>query len=255
MTNILFLDTETAPSLGYFYGRYDQNISPDQVVHNGFFLCYQAAINDGEIFVDSIVDKVTTKRDLLPEDDRELVIRMAKLVEENDIIVAHNAVKFDLARLYARMAAHGLKPIRRPLVVDTLRVCRSIFRFEANSLDSVCQELGLGRKFKSGGFANTISCMRGDKEAWDHLLTYGVHDVKLLRDLYYRVRPWMTNHPNVGAISGNHSRVCPVCGSASLRYKGLNKTRQWHTFRCKACGHNCRGSSKADFTAKPPIRS
>lgn len=230
----LFLDTETAPSLGYFYGRYDINISPDQIVHNGFFLSFQAAWDDGDIFVDSLRNKGKLK----PDDDKSLVIKMAKLVNEADVVIAHNAHRFDLARLSARLATHGLRPFRPPQVVDTLRECRRHFKFESNSLDSVCRELGIGRKFHSGGFETSLACMRGDQEAWDKLLEYGKHDVLLLRELHYRLRPWMTNHPNHNLYDEGGASSCPNCGGYRLEYRGYyrTKTMRYHRFSCKDCG-------------------
>ena len=231
---ILFLDTETAPSLGYFYGRYDLSIRPDQIVHNGFFLSYQAAWGDGKIFTNSL----RCKKNLKPDDDKKLVVAMSKLVSEADVVVAHNADRFDLARLSARLATHGLKPFEPPLVVDTLKVCRRFFKFEANSLDSVCQELGLGRKFHSGGFETSLACMAGDDKAWDKLLKYGEQDIILLRKLYYRLRPWMKNHPNHNLFNDGTKSNCHACGSIKINYRGFSRTatQQYQRYQCQDCG-------------------
>jgi DNA polymerase elongation subunit (family B) len=231
---ILFLDIETAPALGYFYARYDQNISPDQIVHNGFMMCFQYAWNDGPVKERSL----RKKKHPLPKDDKQLVLEVAKLIGEADVVVAHNAIRFDLAYISARLAAHDKKPFAPPYVVDTLRVCKRYFKFESNSLDSVCQQLGLGRKFHSGGFENCIKALHGDQTAWNKLLIYGKHDVKLLRDLYYRVRPWMKDHPNYNLFDPKKSSCCPNCKSKNFISNGhrITQTMKYRRFQCLDCG-------------------
>jgi hypothetical protein len=235
---LLFIDLETAPALGYFYQRYDVTIKPDQLVHNGFILSYQAAWNDGEVFTGSLKDKSYKNRTLLPQDDKSIVIEIGKLLEQADVAIGHNAVRFDVAKFNARLASHNMKPIAMPHIVDTLRVCRDKFKFEANSLDSVCQELGLGRKFHSGGYETTISCMKGDQSAWDKLLEYGKQDIVLLRDLYYRVRPFMTNHPNHNLRDNTLKSCCPTCGEYRLQSRGVRHTltMTYDRYQCMGCG-------------------
>lgn len=230
----LFLDTETAPSLGYFYGRRDLYVSPDQIVHNGFFLCFQAALDDGPVFTQSL----RGLGQIGPEDDKPLVERMVKLIESADVVIAHNADRFDLARLSARLASHGMKPFQPPAVVDTLKACRRFFRFEANSLDSVCQELGIDRKFHSGGFETSLACMRGEESAWEKLISYGIKDVELLRDLYKRILPWISNHPNENLYNTSGQSCCPKCGSLDIEWRGTRHTQtmSYARFRCRACG-------------------
>lgn len=251
---IAFIDIETAPSLGYFYERFDLRISPDQIVHNGFILCYQAAWNRGQIFSSSL----SGKKDLRPEDDKKLVVELVNLINRADIVVAHNAVRFDLARISARAAAHGMKPFRPPEVIDTLRACRAFFKFEGNSLDSVCQELGIGRKFHSGGYETTLKCLRDDAESWKKLIKYGEHDVKLLRDLYFRIRPFIRNHPNMNLYNGALEPLCRNCGSKKLssdghRYTAVGKRRR---YVCDDCGsYSSERSSDIDKEKKEFILS
>lgn len=231
---VLFLDIETAPALGYFYGRYDLRITPDQLVQPEFILCYQAAWNDGPVFINSL----RGKGKINPDSDKPLVKELAKLIAQADVVVAHNAERFDLAFISARLAIHNLKPFAPPQVVDTLKACRRYFKFESNSLDHVCRLLKLGRKFHSGGFETSIACMKGEEAAWDKLLRYGKHDVKLLRDLYYRLRPWMKDHPNHNLFEPSTNSCCPSCGSYKLRSNGwrYTKSMRYRRLLCTDCG-------------------
>jgi len=247
---ILYLDIETAPTSGYFYNRYDVRISPDQVIDNGFILCYQAAWNDGKIFTNSL--RENKKFPLTSKSDKGLVKEIAKHISNADVVVAHNAHKFDLSLVSARLAAHNLKPYNPVQVIDTLRVCKRFFKFESNSLDSVCQELGIGRKFHSGGFETSIACIAGDQKAWDKLLKYGKHDVNLLRDLYKRLRPWISNHPNPNLFDAENRGICTKCGSSNLVHNGkqYTPTMVYQRYLCRGCGghsyarHTCLDKEK-----------
>jgi DNA polymerase elongation subunit (family B) len=239
---ILFLDIETAPAKGYFYQRYDVNISPDQIIDSGFMMCYQAAWNDGPVFIRSLKSASRKGKSLGPKDDKKLVMEVAALIEKADVVVAHNADRFDLAYISARLACHGLKPFTPPAVIDTLKACRRFFKFEANSLDSVCQQLGLGRKHHSGGFETCIAAMNGSKKAWDKLLRYGKHDVVLLRKVYKRLRAWMKNHPNYNLFNSSTNSCCPACGSFRLTPNGYRytQTMRYLRLKCLDCGASSR---------------
>jgi DNA polymerase elongation subunit (family B) len=235
---ILYFDTETAPTKGYFYQRYGVNISPVQVTQNGFLLCFQYAWNDGEVFTESLSHIKNPK----PKHDAFLLRKLKSLFEKADVVVAHNAHRFDIGIVNARLAAHGMSPLAPVEVVDTLRVCKRFFKFEANSLDSVCQQLGLGRKFQSGGYETTINILEGTTEkcadAWDKLLEYGEQDIILLRDLHKRVKPFITNHPNANLHTSRTVPACHSCGSEKLRWKGYRRTHTmvYKRFVCKSCG-------------------
>jgi hypothetical protein len=137
------------------------------------------------------------------------------------------------------------------MVVDTLKACRKYFGCEANSLDSVCQELGLGRKKHSGGFETSAKCMIGDDKAWQKLISYGKHDVILLRELYKRILPFIKDHPNMALLKGGVDSVCPVCTSKNIQWRGEahTKTMSYHRFQCNEC--RSWGRARKTFLKKP----
>ena len=231
----IYLDIETAPTLSYHYGRHDLHISPDQVLTSDFILCFQYAIDDGPVHVESLRH---IKRPLAPKDDKALCAKMVKLLSSADIIVGHNVKKFDLARLSARLAAHDMRPFEPKALVDTLTACRRFFKFEANSLASVCKELGLEHKGHSGGFETSLACMMGNQAAWDKLLAYGKQDVVILRQLYNRIKPWIENHPNANLLDPTAAFQCPRCESDALAYRGYRYTLvgKYRRFQCNNCG-------------------
>ena len=69
------------------------------------------------------------------------------------------------------------------------------------------------------------------------MVTYNKHDVKLLEGVYEKLKPWITNHPNVNILT-NKQNSCPKCGSNHLQQRGystalVGKKPRYH---CQSCG-------------------
>ena len=100
----------------------------------------------------------------------------------------------------------------------------------------MAQYLGVGKKINTGGFQLWLDCAVHDKpEAWRKMARYNRHDVKLLEEVYYKFRPYITNHPNLNLIN----RVvdnCPNCGGV-LQKRGFRVTRvgRYQRFQCQSC--------------------
>jgi len=63
------------------------------------------------------------------------VVRVLRdLIDEADVVVAHNANGFDNKIAMARILSHGLTPPSPFVSVDTLITARRVFKFGANSL-------------------------------------------------------------------------------------------------------------------------
>ncbi len=80
----------------------------------------------------------------------------------------------------------------------------------------------------------------GDKKSMKLLLDYCVLDVLTLEDLYLKIRPLITDHPNLGKHSeGNDPRTqCTVCGSYDSQSRGTRRIKLYEVFRrqCNGCG-------------------
>lgn len=236
----LFLDTETAPSKGYFYSRKDNFITPQQIIDTGFFLMCQWSWNDEPVKIKTLPKNKT----LSSKDDYDLVVFMQNLVNKADKVVAFNGKRFDMALLQARCAFHNIGPTAPVPIVDPYLLAKRKFKFEANSLDAILQYLGLDRKMSSGGYKTAIGCMNGDKNCWDILSGYGGNDVDILRTLYYRLLPWEEMDVNCALTDKKTDVViCPRCGSIYLVRKGYKhtKTGSYIRYQCKGCGGYVRG--------------
>jgi hypothetical protein len=232
---ILIWDIETAPNLGYTWAKWEQNVIAFQQEWYLLTIAWKW-LGDKQTHVVGLDDFELYNKD--PEDDYALARHAWDLFNEADLVVAHNGVAFDTKKAQARMIIHGLAPPSPFKEVDTLRLARKHFAFTSNTLNDVCDVLGIGEKAETGGFKTWRGCLRGDPKSWARMKRYNKKDVQLLEQLYLRLRPWANIHPNVATIAGRPDS-CPKCGGTSgMMSRGYNYTSvsRRARFRCKDCG-------------------
>jgi len=174
------------------------------------------------------------------EKDEKLVLaEVWRLLDEADIVVAHNGDKFDLKKINARLIYHGFGPPTPYRPIDTLKVAKKHFAFTYNRLDWLAQYFGFAGKLKHDGYPMWQGCMTGDKKSWQMMAKYNKQDIEILRQAYKRMREWMTNHPHVGGDG------CPTCGTMDATRRG-NRTSasglQYTQLKCKNCGAYYKGA-------------
>jgi len=238
---ILIFDIETSFIEAYVWGTFKQDISINQIKRDWNMLCWSAKwLYDDKIIHDRLKGGESKKGD-----DKRITKSLWKLLEEADMIVAHNGDSFDIKKANARFLFHRLglpKPIRQ---IDTLKVARKNFRITSNKLDYLCHYLGLEQKINTGGSELWISCMNGDEKALKKMDEYCQNDVKILEELYLELRPYDKTHPDVGLYMETSGKVCPNCGSKELKWGGFYTTlsNKYKTARCK-CGAIIRSKIK-----------
>lgn len=239
---VLLFDIENTPNIAYTWGKWQQDVN--RFEKEWWMLCYGYKwLGEKRSHVVAQPDFTGYERDRT--NDRQLVKALRDLVDEADVVVAHNGDKFDLPKSRARWAIHGLKPPSPVKTVDTLKVARRYFMFNSNSLGDLGETLGLGSKGSTGGFDTWLGCMAGDPKAWARMTRYCKQDVNLLEAIYLRLRPFIeTGHPNMALLTDKPAACCR-CGqsdralkSTGWRYYGVTKRRR---FRCPSCASFCFG--------------
>jgi DNA polymerase elongation subunit (family B) len=181
-------------------------------------------------------------------DDKDLVTDLWKVLDEADVLIAHNGDAFDLKILNARFVANGLNAPSAYKTVDTLKVAKKYFKFNNNSLNELGQYLQEGKKAPTGGFETWTKCMAGDKEAWNRMTKYNIQDVELLERVYLRLRPFMEAHPNLNTIAPPKTKTtefaCQTCQSTNTTKRGFAVTKmgRYQRFQCNSCGSWSSGS-------------
>lgn len=235
---ILLLDLETAPNLGWVWGKYDQTVIEFEQDWYILAVGWQWLGEEDEPHVRCLPDYADTYR-TDPASDKALVRDLWALFDRADIIVAHNGDAFDIKRSNARFIGNGLPPPSLYKSVDTLKIARKHFKFESNKLHDLGEHLGLGGKLGTAGFKTWRGCMNGDVSAWQDLAAYNVRDVQLLHDIFLKLRPWADALPDLNMYElESKEDQCPKCGSIETERRGHAYARtqvrqRWH---CKSCG-------------------
>ena len=249
-STMLFLDIETSPSLGYVWGKWEQNVL--EFEKEWHIMSFSVKDIGKKASTYALPDyKVSYKKD--KEDDKELMKVLWKYLDTAEIVCAHNGKKFDMKKINSRFVYHGL-PLPSPYkVVDTLQEARKHFGFTSNKLDDLGRYLKIGRKLSHTGFKLWLDCLKGDMKAWATMKRYNEQDVILLEKLYKRLLPYMNNHPPAGMYNGK-PMSCPNCGSGHVQRRGIMKTRTniYQRFQCQDCGAWSK-STKSEKTLTKPL--
>lgn len=215
--------------LANVWGVWKQNIGANMIAKESYMMSYAAKwLDDTEV----LYNETRT------EDDTALCIDLYELLNEADLVIAHNGDKFDLPKINAYAIKAGLTPPSPYKTIDTLRIARKNFFFQRNTLGYLADYLELpSRKLeheKFKGFELWAECMKGNEEAWAEMKKYNIEDVHVLEELYFRLRPFMPNHPTV-TMEGNYA--CPKCGSVHTRRRGYTYTNagKYRRYRCDDC--------------------
>lgn len=244
---ILLLDIETAPNRGFLWSIWKEVMSYNFIESDWFIMCWAAKwLDDKKIQSCAISDFKKYKKDT--ECDKEVLTRIWKLMDEADVIVAHNAVKFDRRKINTRFILHGMPPPSPYKVIDTLLVARQEFNFTSNKLNDIAKFLDLGQKHDTDGFKLWTDCLAGKMKAWKKMVKYCKQDVILLEKVYLKLRPYIIQHPNVGVYNDEIVTCCTKCGSTNLRKDGHSYTNvgKFQLYECKDCGGYSR-SRKQSF--------
>lgn len=139
---VLILDIETAPISAYVWGIWNQNVGTHQIKSDWFCLTWAAKW----LFEDKVYSAKLKPEEVKEQNDKRIIEGIWKLLNEADIVIAHNAVKFDIPRLNSRFIINDLHPPLPYQIIDTLTHIRRQFGFTSNKLDYVNKLLNLERK-------------------------------------------------------------------------------------------------------------
>jgi uncharacterized protein YprB with RNaseH-like and TPR domain len=170
------------------------------------------------------------------EDDSELLEDLAALMDEADILIAHNGDRFDIRKARARFLMQGLKPPSPSKSIDTLKEARKIGNFDSNRLNDLAIAFGIGKKLPHTGFDLWKRAMDGDRKAWKTMKEYNIRDVILLEKVYEKLKPYMTSHPDLRIY--DDAIGCPTCRSMKIERRGfsVSRKRKYRKYHCNNCG-------------------
>lgn len=229
---ILVFDIETAPLKSYTWRLWKANLLGLQQ-SEWFMLTWSAKW----LFEDNVFADKLTPKEVLKEDDSRISKTIWNLFDEADIVIAHNAKKFDNKRLNTCFIRNKLPQPMPYQTIDTLVHARKHLAFSSNKLNDIAKLFGIGQKIETK-FELWERCMKGEQAALDEMERYNIQDVKLLEEVYLILRPFIKPHPNMGLFIAENVHSCPSCGSTSLTWGGTYATyaNLFDAFRCNDCG-------------------
>ena len=232
---ILVYDIETAPILGDVWSLWQQNVGLNQIHKNGYIMswCAKWLDEDATYYMDC--------RENGEADEKHIVQCLVDMLEEADIVVAHNGDNFDWKWVAGRALVYGMPPMAPSRKIDTLKVVKANFRIPSNKLEFIAKFLGCTEKDDHKEFAGHKmwhECLKGNQKAWQEMEDYNRQDVLTLEEVYLKLRPWIRNHPHVGVYNDVELPSCPRCGSTDLNKRGYVYTNasRFTRLRCNGCG-------------------
>jgi DNA polymerase elongation subunit (family B) len=224
---VLTLDIEVSPNVAYAWGLWDQNISTTQLIEPSRVLCFAAK------WIDARKPVFYSEH----HDGRPAMVEAAwDLLNEADIVVGYNHVRYDIPHLQREFVQAGLLPPSPWQNVDLLKVNRSAFKWPSNRLGYVTDALGLDTKLDTGGQELWNRVLAGDAKAWAKFKKYNIQDVVITEQLFVLLSPWVKG-PHRGLWEKN-LKGCHACARKRLRPDGCvyTKTRIYPRAQCRDCG-------------------
>lgn len=231
---VFFYDIETAPIEAYVWGTRDQFIAPNQIKRDWYIMSWAAKW---------LGSKSIMQQDLRhsknPENDKTIVSNLTELLDEADIVVTQNGVRFDNKKVNARSILFDSKPRGPFRNIDVFKLAKRRFGFTFNSLEFLAKTLRtehqklVSRKYH--GMELWTECLKGNQDAWREMATYNKMDVIVLEEVYDKLKAWETT---VSFAPHRAAGLCTHCGSDDLEKRGFKYTKvgQFQQYRCRPCG-------------------
>lgn len=245
---ILLLDIETLPGEGYFFDPRIDYLSADKVIKDVSISCWAAKW----LFEPEIMGEVVSAKDAFLREDKSILNGIWKLMNEADIVITHNGLKFDIPMLYGRFVTYQMSPPAKFQNVDTCQTAKNVFKFNYNGLDQLGQRFGIGKKIDMS-FLDWKNCLTNDRDATtalEQMLTYCKNDIApLLEDVYLAMLPYIPNHPNLGLWNLDGNDCCKNCESKDIYWNEkpyATPAGLWNSWRCLSCGAVGRKTGKGN---------
>lgn len=231
---ILVLDIETKPIKAWVWGTFDQNIGLDMIIEDWSVLSWAAKwIGREEIFYQDVSKQKDFK-------DDELIVRgIWELLNECDVALGQNSIRFDIPKLNGKFEEYGLGPPKPFKQIDTMRISKKLgltskkLAFMTEKFNEKHKKL---KHAQFAGFSLWSECLNGNEAAWAELMEYNIADVLSTEELYLNTLQKWDSSINYGVYNGVNM-CCPNCGSSDLEEKEytFTKAAMFQSYQCKSC--------------------
>ena len=193
---------------------------------------YKLNINHGDILKERAIicisykwlgeDQVYNLRWNDKQCDKFLLEQFIEVMNEADMLVAHNGDRFDLKWIKTRALFHRLPMLVNYNQFDTLKVAKKKFMFNSNRLDYISKFLGHEGKIPTSMKLWDDIILRNCPDAMNKMLEYCDEDVIQLENVYKELMYWEDPKFHAGVNQGKTKQSSPIAGGYNLK---LVKTR------------------------------
>lgn len=237
---ILVWDIETSPIIAHVWDLWDQNVGLNQIVQDWNIISFAAKWLDSDKIIYHDLRNAKSVHD-----DRKLLEKLWKLLNECDVSITQNGKSFDEKKANARFIINNFPPPSPYKSIDTKIIGKSKFKFTSNKQEYMSNALGGPPKLKHNLFPGHdlwVACLNKLPGAWDELKRYNIADVMGLEHNFKRMAPWDKNSEFNSLMQDGPMHVCS-CGSSDFHCKGYayTATGKFQRYRCCNCGKWSRG--------------
>ncbi len=251
---VLFLDTEISKNL---YAKFP----PKKPEYDG----YINVIKDWWIICGAWKWANKKKIDYVyvldTSNDRQVVEDICEVISDCDILIGHNIEAFDWKKLQARVIYHGLPPLKKPRMIDTMKMAKAIGEFTSFSLGYLTKYFKIAGKAENPGNSKWNDLLIYDltkdrinfNKTVEEIVDYCLPDVLAAEALYYKLLPYAPDKFNVNFNLYSDGDLCPKCGGKDCLIKdGFRTTNagKYQSYKCKSCGGYCQDSKAVKRTKR-----
>lgn len=124
--------------------------------------------------------------------DRETVKQIAEVLEDHDVLVAHNGSRFDMPFLRTRMARWKMRRLPDIKIVDPLSIAWRKLRLTRNSLGNIADHIGIEDKKTPLDMSVWMDAiLNGTRASMNKIVEHCEADVVVLAGVLELVKPYV----------------------------------------------------------------
>jgi DNA polymerase elongation subunit (family B) len=206
---VLIYDIETSYNIVKSWRvGYKLNINPSDILEERKIICISYKWSGEDQVYNITWDK--------QQDDRFMIEQFIEVLNDADLIVAHNGDRYDLKFIKTRAIFHDLPMLLNYPQFDTLKVAKKKFMFNSNKLDYISEFLGFENKIKTTMKLWDDIILRDCPKAMDEMVKYCDMDVILLEKVYNKLVSWELPKAHLGVLNGKNIQTSPITGGINL---------------------------------------
>jgi hypothetical protein len=227
---ILIFDLEVSTKIVHTYQMWDTSIPADRVIQDAYILSYSAKFlgEDTIYYLDTRYS---------PGCDLHILEALSYLINQATHLCGHNLKSFDLPTLRSRMIQKKVDPIPDLPILDTLKICKKLFKFTSNKLSEVAKYLGVETMKDDHkdfpGISLFTEAMNGNIKAFESMENYCKTDVIVTELILNKLMPWDKDIN----FQSNYGRAICSCGSVKFIKNGYRfyKQSKNQMYKCVKC--------------------